>query len=200
MLEQEHLVEQRRSKTVNWRVEKFLVMLRVTPLHQIMRHGVRPGRSLGLLIGLLIVLCSFLLSAVGFGAEEPEKFLTQLRERGYFDTASDYLEFIATTDLVDDAFKESIPFEQAITLKERAARTGDRLKQEQLLSDAVTAFQEFATAHPDSIRAADVRMEVANVYSIMARLTMGQAKRDGVDRKPLEQKAANIIRTQWLKW
>ena len=125
-----------------------------------------------------------------FAAEEPEKFLAQLRARGYFDTASDYLGYIASSNLVDESFKESIPFEQAVTLKERAARSGDRVKQEQLLADAVKAFQEFATANPNSIRGADVRMEVANVYSILARLTLAQANREGADRKQLEGKAS----------
>ncbi len=141
-------------------------------------------------VAVWLLACFFLFVGTAFSAEEPEKFLAQLRERGYFDTASDYLEYIAATDLVDAAFKESIPFEQAVTLKERAARSGDRVMQEKLLSDAVAAFKKFAATHPDSLRGADVRMEVANVYSILARLTLAQAKREGVDRKPVEQKAA----------
>ena len=137
-----------------------------------------------------IGLWCLLLTGGVFAAEEPERFLAQLRDRGYFDTASDYLDFIATTDLVDDAFKQSIPFEQAVTLKERAARTSDRVEREQLLSEAISAFQDFATANPDSIRAADVRLEIANVYRLMARLTMAGAKRPGADRNAFEQKAA----------
>ena len=144
----------------------------------------RRARPLG--IGLWCLL----LAGGVFAVEEPERFLAQLRARGYFDTASDYLEFIATADLVDDAFKQSIPFEQAVTLKERAARTADRVEREQLLSEAIGAFQDFATANPDSLRAADVRLETANVYRLMARLTMAGAKRPGADRNVLEQKAA----------
>jgi hypothetical protein len=146
----------------------------------------RRVRPLGIWIGLWCLL----LTGGVFAAEEPERFLAQLRARGYFDTASNYLEFIATSDLVDDAFKQSIPFEQAVTLKERAARTADRVEREQLLSEAIGAFQDFATANPNSMRAADVRLETANVYRLMARLTMAGAKRPGADRNALEQKAA----------
>ncbi len=172
---------------MKWRPEDSLTMR----LQQNPRRNLRQCGLIALVtVACCVVACCTMVASISYAAEEPEKFLAKLRKLGYFDTASDYLDFIATTDLVDAEFKESIPFEQAVTLKERAARTGDRVKQEKLLSDAVAAFQKFAAAHPDNLRAADVRMEVANVYSIMARLTMNQAKREGVDRKPLEQKAA----------
>ena len=140
--------------------------------------------------GLLPLLFCVLTAFPGYAAEEPEKFLGKLRERGYFDTASDYLDFIAESGLVDDAFKQSIPFEQAVTLKERAARSGDRVKQEKLLEEATKAFQDFAAARPNSARAADVHLEVANVYSLLAKITMAATKRPGADRKALEAKAA----------
>ena len=158
----------------------------VFPVQEGCVRAYRRVRPLGIWIGLWCLL----LTGGVFAAEEPERFLAQLRARGYFDTASDYLAFIATTDLVDDAFKQSIPFEQAVTLKERAAHTSDRVEREQLLSEAIGAFQDFATANPDSLRAADVRLETANVYRLMARLTMAGAKRPGADRNVLEQKAA----------
>ncbi|MFP6658505.1 MAG: hypothetical protein VB853_10015, partial [Pirellulales bacterium] len=38
-------------------------------------------------------------------AEEASAFLAELRARGYYDTANEYLDSISKTDLVDDDFK-----------------------------------------------------------------------------------------------
>ncbi|MDG2207230.1 MAG: hypothetical protein P8K78_04945, partial [Pirellulales bacterium] len=140
---------------------------------------------------LAIVLGSVVGSVQGYAAEEPERFLSKLRELGYFDTASEYLDFIAKSDLVDDAFKQTIPFEQAVTLKDRAARSGDVVKKQALLEQAIKAFGAFAAQHPDSTRSADVHLEVANVYSLLAQLTMTSVKRPNADRKKLEAEATD---------
>lgn len=57
--------------------------------------------------------------------EEPEIFLAELRDRGYFDVAIDYLESITKTDLVSEEFKASVPYEKTQLIIAQASLKSD---------------------------------------------------------------------------
>jgi len=68
---------------------------------------------------LLAVACQHSLC----GAVEPARaFLEGLRARGYYDTALEYLDQMASSPLAPTEFKEALPYERGVTLI-AAART-----------------------------------------------------------------------------
>src|SRR5687768_1935015 len=77
-------------------------------------------------------------------AEEYERFLTELRNRGYFDAALDYLAVMRTSPLLSDDQKLMVPFEEARTFLEASRTERDGAAREKLLDGARDKFKEFA--------------------------------------------------------
>ena len=97
--------------------------------------------SLGLFISLI---CQSLSQA-----DEPaQRFLDELRDRGYYDIAFDYLQQMSSSDLVDSEFKIRIPFEQAETLLKSAEQTRDIDGREKLVVLAEELLKKFAASNP----------------------------------------------------
>lgn len=140
--------------------------------------------------GCLFLGCLLLfLSAPALAVEEPEQFLGKLRERGYLDTAGDYLEFLKNSDFVDDEFKKTIPYERAVILSARASTVGDRAQRDLILNKAIAQFKAFAESQPDSPRANDVRFQIANVYVALAKAGMARSQQPGFVRETAEKEA-----------
>jgi hypothetical protein len=85
------------------------------------------------------------------GGEPAEQFLQALRERGYYETALEYLTQMETSPLAPIDFRRVIAYERAITLVSAAGAELDPTAREKLLDQAELSLNEFltnATAHP----------------------------------------------------
>lgn len=134
-------------------------------------------------------LLHLLFSASALALEEPVRFLEKLRAVGYLDTAGDYLEYLQGSDLVDDEFKKTIPYEKAILLVATASRVGDRDQTLALLKQAIKEFKNFATSQPDSPRAIDVRFQITNVYTALAKASIARSQQPGIVQTDAEKEA-----------
>jgi len=110
------------------------------------------------------------------GAEEARKFLEALRERGYYDTAQEYLEMMRASPLLaDQEFKQSIDYEIGVTLIE-SARTGRVVAQrEQQLAEAKEKFEKFVQDHPNHKLAAGANNKLADLLVERGNILVEQA-------------------------
>ncbi|HJN65482.1 MAG TPA: hypothetical protein QF761_04715, partial [Pirellulales bacterium] len=130
-----------------------------------------------------------LFSTSALAVEEPVRFLEKLRAVGYLDTAGDYLEYLQKSDLVDDEFKKTIPYEKAVLLVAKASRVGDRGQTLVLLKEAIEQFKNFATSQPDSPRAIDVRFQITNVYMALAKASLARSQQPGIVKADAQKEA-----------
>ena len=108
-------------------------------------------------------------------AEEAEKFLNGLRERGYYDTAAEYLDHIKDSPLVSAEFKKNIPYEQGATLVNAARVTGDPRLRAELFEQASAQLEFFAQSNPGTLLAAKANQQLANVLVERSRTVMRKA-------------------------
>ena len=89
--------------------------------------------------------------AARLGAEEEaQRFVESLREAGYYDVATQYLQWAVTSPLVSEGFKSSIPYEEGVTIVRQASSLPDATQAERQLRTAVVKFDEFLKNNPDS--------------------------------------------------
>lgn len=83
-------------------------------------------------------------------AELADDYLFALRERGWHDTALEYLDSSQQDPLASDAFLKKVPYEQAVTQVALARSAPSDKQRQQALAEAAAAFQGFAAAEPNS--------------------------------------------------
>ena len=112
---------------------------------------------------------------------EAARFLQGLRDRGYFDLASEYLE--AVRDLPDTpaALKTVVDYELGRMLLDEAAKTGDLVRRKELLDQARTRLDAFSKAQPNHSKAPDALVELARLLVERGHLAMLQA--DDIEAK-----------------
>lgn len=124
-------------------------------------------------------MCRFfsgmLLGCLGFGlqiglAEEPAgKLLNELRDRGEFQKALEYLDSAATDAAVAKEFKETLQFERGMTLALGSRRQKDPSVRSAWLADGQKALQSFVAEHPESAQAIAALQQLGNVCVEQAR-------------------------------
>ncbi len=129
--------------------------------------------------GAVAIILALFQATPSSGGEDVEGFLRGLYQRGYFDTAIEYLDYIKTSPVVDAETKASIPFLHARTeyYQGRAMPDGKRDEKETQLNKAIKSYQAFAKANPNHPRAVDGLFEVADVYRTMAQTRMAAASK-----------------------
>ncbi|NIL99344.1 MAG: hypothetical protein GTO62_20160, partial [Planctomycetales bacterium] len=151
----------------------------------------RGWSGLGWALGMVLFCAIHAVPA--WAIEEPELFLAELRARGYFDTAIEYIDSIAQTDLVSEDFKKSIPYEKAILLAAQASTVPDAKQRDAILKEAIDSFKTFAEDQPNHEKALDVRMQISNVYLAMGMAKLQEAARPNADAKGLNSEARTLI-------
>lgn len=126
-------------------------------------------------------------------AEEASAFLAELRARGYYDTANEYLESISKTDLVNDDFKKAVDYEQALNLVSEARTVTDVRVRDAKLMDAIKKFKKFAKEQPNNTRVNSVRMQIGNVYIALAEAKLKDADKPSADRASLRGDARQLF-------
>lgn len=133
-------------------------------------------------IALLLVLGSALLlptvaPQTGRAVEPAEKFLQGLRERGYADTALEYLDKMETSPLCPPELKRNITYERGITLVLAGRLERDPAKQEAYLNQAQETLNDFLKRNPKDPNVEEATVQLGNVLLERARAKTEQADR-----------------------
>lgn len=125
-------------------------------------------------------------------AEQAGEFLERLRERGYYDTALEYLEQLKTSPLCPTEMKETLDYEVGVTLLGQSKKAGSVQKREAVLKQARDHFQKFIKEHPKHPLAGNAGSQSANVMVEQGRLkieTAGKANTSADEKKKLTEAA-----------
>lgn len=101
-------------------------------------------------------------------ADSNTAFSAALRERGWDDTAVEYLEWVETSPLATPEFAKELPYQRALSAAAQARRTRNRAEREQLLAQAAGDFEKFASQEKDTPAAIDALRQSANLYAEQA--------------------------------
>lgn len=127
-----------------------------------------------------------------YGVDDPRKFVEALRQRGYFDTASDYLELRAADPRTSDEFKSAIAYEQGMVLLEAAGTIRDPQILAQQLNRAQSKFQEFIKAEPNHPLANEARDRLGGLIRYRASALVERSSKPGADREGLTKQAQSL--------
>ncbi|REK16582.1 MAG: hypothetical protein DWQ37_07675 [Planctomycetota bacterium] len=133
---------------------------------------------------VLVAIClTGLVPAGRARATEPvDAFLSALRERQYYDLADAYLEQLRTSPHVDDAFRERIGYERAVTLLSEAREQNDPRRRRTKLAEATERFEQFCREQPEHDLAGSARAQLADILLERGRSEMLASKPE--DRDP----------------
>jgi len=138
-----------------------------------MRDSRRPLLFFLLAAGLSLT-CSSSLSI--WAVENHRKFLDGLRERGYFDTAVDYLDGLAADPTCPADLKEEIDYQAGTTWILAASQTRVTLTREQYLSRAMDRLKKFVQEHPQHALVGDANAQLAQILVERAKSALASAE------------------------
>ncbi len=125
----------------------------------------------------LVFLAVLSLLTSRLSAAEPYlEFVEGLREREYYDTAMDYLEWAETRPDLPPEVKEIIPFEKATTLIQLSKVQRNPETANATLSRAQAFLEQFLKASPNHPKAAKANSDAANVLVGKGKVAVMQAK------------------------
>ncbi|MEZ6067367.1 MAG: hypothetical protein R3B90_17060 [Planctomycetaceae bacterium] len=131
-----------------------------------------------LLVRILFVLSS-VWTLVGWNvayATEPYlEFAAGLRERGYFDTAEQYLQSLQGKAGVPQAVQDVVPYELGVTLRDSARSLLIAEEQRKRLNQAQAAFEQFVSGAPNHPLAGRANSERARILVEQARVSLWEA-------------------------
>ncbi len=109
-------------------------------------------------------------------ADDPQRFLDALRDRGYYDVALDYLSRLQAAPQVEANFKKRIPYEEATTLISAATAERDGEQKAKHLNAARDKLTEFVKSQPDPELAAEAESQLGNILVERAKSLLHRAK------------------------
>ncbi len=127
-------------------------------------------------LGLSLTLGTIgLVSAQDAGDLESMRFVDALRKRGDNDLARLYLKRLAASPNLPPALAQEIPLEIAKLRLLEASVEPDSGKRQSMLNEARQEFEQFLTKHPQHRRAAEVRLEIAQVMVQQGRILLSKS-------------------------
>lgn len=106
-----------------------------------------------------------------------EQFLTALRDRGYFDSALQYLADMRASRMITEAQRQVIPYEEAVTLLLMARSEREFVQKTRQLDQAKEKFEQFIASQPDHPLAPGAGTQLGNILVERARMLLDQAAR-----------------------
>ena len=128
-------------------------------------------------------------SAVAPGAEPAREFLQGLRDRGYFDTAVEYLNTMKTSKLAPVDLKETLLYDLGSTLIEASRLQRDVALREKQLDEARDALTRFVGQNPDHPLNNSANSQLGNLLVERARIKMEQSKKPKADKAAMQAAA-----------
>jgi tetratricopeptide (TPR) repeat protein len=135
------------------------------------RRAVRRFRRLAL---ALVATAQF--SPACLAADRNADFTAALRERGWDDTATAYLQWVEKSPLVTDSFRQELPYQRGLSLAAQGRKTRSAVERERLYDEAAAAFTAFAKAD-SSDAAMDALRQAATLYAEQALTTLAAPHR-----------------------
>ncbi|WP_428305632.1 hypothetical protein [Lacipirellula sp.] len=132
-----------------------------------------------------------------YGADSNAAFLKALRDRGWDDTAVEYLEWVEASPLATPEFTGNLAFQRASSLVSQARQSRDRSERERLLNQAASDFEAFAAKQEDPTLAIDALRQAANIYAEQALVAIAESRQLSADasaeRDALVAKAGTLF-------
>src|SRR5690606_36990060 len=130
-------------------------------------------------------------------ADSNAAFAKALRERGWDDTAAEYLQWVETSPLAAPELAGELPYQRALSVAAQARRTRNRGKREEHRNQAASDFEKVASEQSDSPAAIDALRQAANLYAEQAIVTLEEARQlpeqATAQRDQLREKAREIF-------
>lgn len=121
-------------------------------------------------------------SALAPASEPAREFLQGLRDRGYYDTAVEYLNSMKTSKLAPVELKESLLYELGSTLIEASRLQRDVALREKQLDEARDALTRFVGQNPDHALVNSANSQLGNLLVERARIKVEQSKQPKADK------------------
>ncbi len=139
---------------------------------------------------LAVTLAGLTTAARAEDMRTADEFLRGLRERGYFDLASEFLEELRTNKETPGDIKATIDYEQGRLLLEEAAKTGDLVRKKELLDQARGKIAQFVAQHGKHKAASEAAVQLARLLVERGHLAMLNAEE--IDDKEKAEKEAKL--------
>lgn len=125
-----------------------------------------------------------------------EQFLTALRDRGYFDSALQFLADMRGSRMVSDAQRQVIPYEEAVTLLQMARVEREYAQKTRQLDQAKEKFEQFIASQPDHPLTPGAGTQLGNILVERARMLLDQAARPSQvqQKEELTQQARTLFK------
>jgi hypothetical protein len=109
-------------------------------------------------------------------AEEPSQaFLDGLRERGYYDSALEYLKSLETSRMVPAGMRDVLGYETALTLVVASRASGELEERYAMLDQAQALLREFIDQQGSHPRLYAARSQLGNLIVERARIKVGES-------------------------
>ncbi len=126
-------------------------------------------------VAICLVTC--LIGAQGLIADEPAaRFVSALREKGYYDIAIEYLEKAKNNPNVAGEYRKRIQFEKATVLIEQVAQLKDRKQVDAQLDTAQRLLKEYAANNKSQVENARTLSFRSRLLSMRADVYLKEAK------------------------
>jgi len=183
-------------------------LIRISDAWEQRRLAVRGPRA-GLLV-LLTLAFGGLASQVSplYASESQAAFLAGLKQRGYFDTALEFLDELERAATTPSEVRATLDFERAV-IQVAQGNTARRQDDRDRFSDqGRVAFEKFLDEHPQHDRAAEAQVQVGNIVLGNARrqiwnlnpsddsATAADARQELASAKKLFQSASDRFKVQ----
>ena len=129
-------------------------------------------------LGLLVLLIGGLQGERARAEEPARRFLDGLRARGYHDTALEYLDWIATSDLAPPELQQTLKLEKGLTLIAASRGQRDRKLQAKQLDDAQQLLDQFIQENSEHSRVNSARSQLGHLVSERARIEVRLAQQE----------------------
>ena len=111
------------------------------------------------------------------------RFLHGLRERGYYDLASEYIDRLKADPATPAELKVTLDYEEGRGLLEQASRLTDLERRHEVLEQARIKLEAFAREHPDSPLAPEALVQMARLLLERGRTAALQATEQAAEDK-----------------
>jgi tetratricopeptide (TPR) repeat protein len=126
--------------------------------------------------------------------EQAEAFIAGLNGRGLTDVVLDYLDHIESSRLIDDDFRQQIPYHRGVTLIDQARQTGARDERARLLAEAREQLDNYSRANPDRPEGIEARGALASALVEHAKRGQARGQRLPADeRERLQEDARQLF-------
>jgi hypothetical protein len=147
------------------------------------------------LLAITLALAALATITPARAQDSPLPFLDGLRERGYFDTALEYLDKKAADPSLPPETRQILDYERGLTLQQAGAASRIPADRDKLLADSEAALQKFLSEQPQNPLAARANSLLGELLFNRSESLVWSAteKASPEERTPLQNEARNLV-------